>query len=57
MFFVFSCADGRTGRVHPFIAIRVIEMPMRVHKMFNRVATDAGQCPAICVREVKYPSR
>src|SRR6476646_1726990 len=35
--------DRRTGRMHPFIAVRVIEMPMRVHKMFNRVATDAIQ--------------
>src|SRR6476620_2956169 len=29
--------------MHPFIAVRVIEVPMRVHKMFNRVATDAIQ--------------
>src|SRR6266850_7269169 len=35
--------DRRAGRMHPFIAVRVIEMPMRVHKMFNRVATDAIQ--------------
>ena len=35
--------DRRTGRMHPLVAVRVIEMPMRVHKMFNRVATDAIQ--------------
>src|SRR5260370_23187885 len=35
--------NGGTGRMHPFIAVCVIEMPMRVHKIFNRVATDAIQ--------------
>src|ERR1700730_4612517 len=35
--------DRRAGRMHPFIAAGVIEMPMRVHKMFNRVMTYAVQ--------------
>src|SRR5215467_11571692 len=35
--------DGRTDRMQPFVTVRVIEMPMRVHKMFNRVATDSIQ--------------
>ena len=35
--------DGRTGRMHPLVAVRVIEMPMRVDQMFDRIATDAIQ--------------
>ena len=40
---IFVSGNCRACGVHPFIAIRVIEMPMRVHKMFNRVATDPLQ--------------
>src|SRR5260370_12107305 len=36
--------DGRAGRMNAVIAVRLIEMPMRVHKIFNGVANDAIQC-------------
>src|SRR5262249_21077566 len=35
--------DRRTGRVHPFVAVGVIEMPVGVYQMFDRIAADTRQ--------------
>ena len=37
------CVNGRAGFMQPGIAFAVIEMPVRVDQMFDRIAADARQ--------------
>ena len=37
------CADYRTSRMHPLVAIGVIEMPMSIDEVLDRVMTDRIQ--------------
>src|SRR4029077_266488 len=39
---IFVSGNGRARGVHPLVAIRVIEMPMGVDQMFNRIGTKTA---------------
>src|SRR5262249_11530404 len=45
---MFSCVrvsqNGCARRVHPFVAIGVVKVPMRVDQMLDRVGTDGCKC-------------
>ena len=40
---IFVRGNDRARGMHPLVTVRVIEMPMGVNKVFNRIATDAIQ--------------